>query len=84
MEIKMGRKVKDLVTGFTGIVTGKAIYLNGCTQYLVETKVNKDGELKWKWFDENQLKDLGPGIKISKSKKGKPPGGPMEKAPMMD
>lgn len=31
--IILGRKVRDKVTGFEGIVTGRATYLTGCDQY---------------------------------------------------
>ena len=40
--IKLGQKVKDKVTGFTGIAVAKTEYLNGCIQLLVRPKKGKD------------------------------------------
>lgn len=55
--IKLGSKVKDVVSGFAGIVTGRAEYLTGCTQYLVSpAKVDKDGKIAESyWIDEGKL-----------------------------
>lgn len=36
MEIKLGDKVRCLITGFEGIATAKVEYLNGCIQYGVK------------------------------------------------
>ena len=41
--IELGNKVKCKITGFTGIAICKHIYLNGCVQYGVQGKINKDG-----------------------------------------
>lgn len=54
--IELGRTVKDVVTGFKGVVTARCVYLNGCVQYDVKPKVNDKGEMiEGKWFDEEQL-----------------------------
>ena len=54
--IKLGDKVTDTITGFKGIVTAKAIYLNGCVQFQVQPKGLKDEEIiKSEWIDEGQL-----------------------------
>ena len=37
--IELGQKVKDKVTGFTGIATARIEYLNGCVQILVTPKM---------------------------------------------
>ncbi len=63
--IKLGSKVKDKVSGFTGIATAKVEYLNGCIQYCINPKVGKDNKNKEGfYFDEGQielviLKDMG-------------------------
>jgi len=63
MEVKMielGRKVKDIVTGFEGIATARCKYLNGCAQIQVTPKAKKDGSLSdSKWFDEPILQYIG-------------------------
>jgi len=54
--IKLGSKVKDKITGFTGIVTGYVRYLSGCNQALVVPPLDKDGKLQEaNWFDEQRL-----------------------------
>ena len=54
--IALGAKVKDKITGFTGIVTGYVTYISGCNQALVTPQVGKDGEAKDSlWIDEQRL-----------------------------
>ncbi|MEG1502257.1 MAG: hypothetical protein RR370_02600 [Synergistaceae bacterium] len=60
----MGKEVKDIVTGYTGIVTGKITWLFGCNQYGVMAKVATDGSVKESsWFDEGRLEVIGEGIR---------------------
>lgn len=57
--IKLGSRVKDLVTGFVGIAVARCDYLNGCIRIGVQPKVDKDGKLPDTiYFDEPQLKTL--------------------------
>jgi hypothetical protein len=52
-----GKKATDKVTGFTGIITAKALYMYGCSQYLLNPKVDKEGKLQeGEWFDEGRIK----------------------------
>ena len=57
-EIQLKDKVEDVITGFTGIVTAKAEYLYGCTQFLVNSKCKDNEQGKTSWIDEPQLKVL--------------------------
>ena len=53
--MNLGSKVKDKITGFEGFATGKASYITGCDQYLVQPPT-KDGDFKeGRWFDEGRL-----------------------------
>ncbi len=56
-KINLGDKVKDTVTGFTGIAIGETLWLNGCTRFVVQPEgVNKDGKVfETESIDENQL-----------------------------
>ncbi|KKL85430.1 hypothetical protein LCGC14_1954830 [marine sediment metagenome] len=45
MEIKLGDKVKDKITGFTGTVVAKTEFLNGCIQYNVMPKGEKSNKM---------------------------------------
>lgn len=55
-EIKLGTQVKDVVSGFKGIVIGRTMWLNGCARLGVQAKMKKDGTIDDpQWFDEPQL-----------------------------
>lgn len=70
--IKLGNKVEDQVSGFTGIATARVEYLNGCIQYCVAGRSfdGKPGENIY--FDEHQLKVLEIGLEIEPRKTGGP------------
>ena len=73
MTIELGRKVKDKITGFSGIVTGLCQYISGCNQALVAPTVGKDGVAKdSSWFDEQRLEYVG--TTTLKLDNGKSPG----------
>ena len=60
---ELGKLVQDKVTGMEGIATGLCVYMNGCTQYLVEPKVDKEGKkVKGEWVDAVQINVLGKGL----------------------
>lgn len=55
----LGKTMKDVITGFQGVVTGSCRYITGCDQYLLQpvNKANKhDDKKSAEWFDENRLK----------------------------
>lgn len=49
-DIKLGDKVTDPVTGFTGTVTVISHHLSGLTQVGVEA-LDGDGKIQDEWFD---------------------------------
>lgn len=55
--IELGDKVKDPITGFTGIVVAKTTWLHGCNRMQVQPQeLTKDGAPKdGQVFDEMQL-----------------------------
>ncbi|MFG6376126.1 MAG: hypothetical protein K1W05_09445 [Desulfovibrio sp.] len=58
----LGKKAKDKVTGFEGIITAKVIYLYGCAQYGIAPAA-KDGKVgDTCYFDEGRIEILGEGI----------------------
>ena len=85
--IKLGEKVKCIVSGFTGITTARIEYLNGCIQYCVKPKMEKDGRNRdGIYIDQEQLEVVGSGILAAKKKPKKKkrtgrPGGPAQDAP---
>ncbi len=63
VEIKLGMKVKDLITGFEGIAISKVKYYNGCTQYCVMPAItDKSKRPDGEYIDEGQLKIIGRGL----------------------
>lgn len=81
--IELGSKAKDVITGFTGIVTGRAQYLTGCDQYCITQKASSNGNINTNWFDENRLEVLkGKPIKLAKTDDGKTGGVVANPAPM--
>lgn len=51
-EIKNGMTAKDVITGFTGLVTGTVQYFTGCNQVLLTPTITEDGKrLDSQWFD---------------------------------
>lgn len=59
MAIKLGQKVRDQITGFTGVVTGRCEYISGCHQVLVVPPVDKDGKhVDSQWYDEQRCEVL--------------------------
>ncbi len=57
--IKLGDKVRDRVSGLKGIVVSETEFLNGCIQYGVQPKVEKDSTEIVTWnIDEAQLESL--------------------------
>ncbi len=54
--IKLGNKVKDTVTGFQGIATGRTEWMYGCARICVEPQELHDGKpIEGQWFDEQRL-----------------------------
>ena len=53
---ELGSKVRDRVTGFEGIVTGRYEFLYGCRRYGVQSRELKDGKpIDSVGFDEDAL-----------------------------
>ena len=67
--IRLGDKVRDNITGFTGVATGRTEYLYGCVRICIEPAELHDGKpVEALWFDEQRLdaasgaKTGGPGM----------------------
>lgn len=79
--MELGKKARDIVTGFVGIITAKVVYLTGCTQYcLTPNETDKDGKIReGHYFDEQRLELIDEGI-VSKFYQ-KNTGGPQDNTP---
>lgn len=56
----LGFKVKDVVTGFTGVISSISFDLYGCVQAIVNPGLDKDGKPgDMHWFDLKRLEPIG-------------------------
>jgi len=77
--INLGDKVRDTISGFTGIVTGRYVYLHGCVRCGVHSQELKDGKpVEGQVFDEGQLELLQAGALLPAPA---PTGGPRDDDP---
>jgi hypothetical protein len=54
--IDLGCKVRDRISGFTGIVVARSQHIHGCNRYGVQPPIDKDKKLPdCSWFDEPAL-----------------------------
>jgi hypothetical protein len=54
--VELGSRVRDRISGFSGIVVARAIWLNGCTRVGIQSEVLCEGKpLEPQWFDEPQV-----------------------------
>jgi hypothetical protein len=72
-KFELGERVKDCVTGFSGVIMARSEFFTGCDQYgIAETKLNKEGKRgDWEYFDETRLIKTGKGIKLPKENESK-------------
>jgi len=85
--IKLGQKVRDVVTGFEGVADCRMEWMNGCVRISVQPKMRRDKEdgaqfvQDAKVFDEQQLEVLEekpiklPKHKLQESPPRRRPGG---------
>jgi hypothetical protein len=58
MEITLGKKYRDQLTGFEGIAVGYCEYITGCNQVLLVPRGNPSKRSEVEWFDEQRLKHI--------------------------
>lgn len=78
--IELGKKARDKITGFEGVITGRAQYLTGCDQYVLAPPAKDGVASRGEWFDEGRLEVTGEGVD-PKDVAGPAPGGPQRDAP---
>lgn len=70
--LDLGQRVKDTVTGFSGVITARCEYLTGCIQYSVTAEKLENGDSRQNWFDEDRLVALKGKINLAVKKNGGP------------
>lgn len=75
-QIELGDKVKDRITGFCGVVTGRTTYISGCDQILVSPPVKDDGSyVDGHWIDYDRLQVVNVGhVPVSSVSSAERPG----------
>jgi hypothetical protein len=59
--IKLGDKVKDTITGFTGIAVARTEWISGCARIVIQPSVGKEGKLEESQsFDEPLVEVIKP------------------------
>lgn len=73
-EIVLGNRVRDRISGYTGIVTARTEFLNQCTRFAVQAEELHAGKpVDAQWFDSVDLIYVDEGIlEVAVV----PPGGP--------
>ena len=55
----LGKKIKDKVSGLSGVVVSVTIFLNGCIRVSIQPPIDKDGKMPSEsWFDWQQVELL--------------------------
>lgn len=61
--LELGKRAKDKISGFEGIITARVEFLTGCNRYAITPTALHDGmPLDSLYFDEGQVEVLGDGI----------------------
>ena len=89
VDVALGEKVEDRVTGFVGIATAKHTFANGCVYFSVTPQMSKDDKEKGtapntSFFAHGRLKKVNSGVTAAivippVASNGKVPGGPATK-----
>jgi len=75
--VRLGSKVRDTITGFQGIATGRTEWLYGCTRISVEPTTLHEGKpIESHWFDEQRIEVLEAGEPKVSSDSSATSGGP--------
>ena len=52
----IGKKIKDKVSGMSGVVVSVTYFLNGCIRLSIQPPIDKDGKMRdERWFDIQQI-----------------------------
>ena len=60
-KLELGQIVKEIHTGYTGVVMARTDHITGCIQYgILNKKLDKNGDVReWEWFDEDRFVCVG-------------------------
>lgn len=69
----LGFTAKDVITGFSGVVTGYCAYISGCHQVLLVARAEGGKEPVSAWYDAQRLK-IDPDVPQIALDNGRTPG----------
>lgn len=79
----LGDRVKDPISGFVGIVVGRAEFLYGCVQLSIAPQETKDGRvLDTVWLDEDRVVVMKTGVFAMPGSAPARAGGPVSSLPV--
>ena len=79
----LGAKLRDKVTGLTGIAMVRAEYATGCHHYGIQpTELNNGKPIDWEWLDVSRL-ELADQTLIEFNKQPNRTSGPSPKGPQL-
>jgi hypothetical protein len=81
MDLFFGKKARDKITGFEGIITGKCEFLYGCNQYGITPPAKESETKSTQWFDDGRIEIIGEGV-TPESVKTEKNGGDSSDAPV--
>jgi hypothetical protein len=77
MQVALGSKARDKITGYTGIVIATTDWLSGCRRVTIQTQEMKDGKpIDSCCFDESQVETIEEKTTVSEIADPARPGGP--------
>jgi hypothetical protein len=87
MKIEMGAKVRDIVSGYEGIITAYTVHITGCDVVAIKSRaLDKDGKTQDPlWVDVTRVQrldcpspDIAAMIAVSDAENGREKGGPRD------
>lgn len=76
-KIRLGSRVRDTITGFEGIATGRSIWLYGCERICIEVDKLENGKtIEPEWFDDQRVELVKAGKPIKTKESVATSGGP--------
>ncbi|MEN6368570.1 MAG: hypothetical protein ABFD77_02605 [Thermotogota bacterium] len=62
MKVEMGARVKDVVSGYEGIVSAYTVHITGCDVVAIKSRgLDKDGKIQDPvWIDVTRVEVIGP------------------------
>jgi len=79
---ELNQELKDVVTGYQGIVMVRCEYATGCLHYGLQAPMDKDGKVPaWEYMDESRLIPTGYNLQTLKRPDAKDTSGPCGNPP---